>query len=160
MKKFNKEVFMKLFIGFAIPMVMALIYDIVMKKFEYSDIMGIVLAVVFLIVWYKYAGYVAKSSIDYKLSLFTLHGPIIIGSILTAVMVIIYPDVPAFLEMIAFYTNLYTLALQSITSPIILFLTYFFEADVYGLYLNLGCILALISMMGIYTIGYDKYRED
>lgn len=160
MKKINKDQFMRLFIGFSIPLLMSIVYDIVMKIFDYSDIIGIVMGILFLYIWYRVGKHMAKAGIDYKLSLLAVHSLLIIGSIVSIIFLILYPNAPKILELITLYTNMYVVVLQSLTSPLILFLTYAYEVEVYGLYLNLGCIIALVVMMGIFTIGYDKNRED
>lgn len=160
MKNLKKDHYMRLFIGFSIPLLMSIVYDIVMNIFDYSDIIGIILGIIFLYIWYRYAKHLAKYDIAYNISLFSTHGFLILGSIITIVVVILYPNVPKVLELMMLITNYYVVVLQSLTSPLILILSYAFETEVYGLYLNLGCILALIAMMGVFTRGYDKYEEE
>lgn len=160
MKKLTKENFMKLFIIFAIPVIYSMIYDFLMRITTYKSWVGIGLSLIFLIIWYFAGRYIGKQKIDYKTAVYGIHGLLIIGSVLSLIAVLMYSQAPTFLEMIMVYTNLYTLALEAITTPLIIMLTYFFEVEDYFIYLNLACIISCITMMGIFTAGYERTIDD
>ena len=96
MKKLTKDNFMKLFIIFAIPVIYSMIYDFLMRITTYKSWVGIGLSLIFLIIWYFAGRYIGKQKIDYKTAVYGIHGLLIIGSVLSLIAVLMYPQAPTF----------------------------------------------------------------
>ncbi|MDD7761408.1 MAG: hypothetical protein PT956_01950 [Firmicutes bacterium] len=151
----RKNNYMRLFIGFALPIIGSIIYYALENYFHVPGFILTILSIAFCALWIYYARYIAKNEIVFNKGLLFMHGFMYICAIISIIAAVWYPNAPVIINQLSALANAYTLVVSGLSYPALAFLAIAFNSANTNTWLSLSPVISAALLTALYSIGYE-----